>query len=201
MAADVLGQRVDHDIGAVIEGAAQHWRGDGVVDDQRHAMLVGDLGQTLEIDDVAGRIADGLAEDGAGLVIDQRLEAGEIIEGRHAHLDPLTRQAMGEQVVGAAIQLAGADDVVADLHQRLDGIGDRRHAGSHRQRRDTALDGGHALLQHVIGRVHDAGVDVARHLEIEEVRAVLGIIEGVGGGLVDRHRRRLGGGFRGIAVM
>src|SRR5690606_19944274 len=38
-------------------------------------------------------------------------------------------------------------------------------------------------------------------LEIEEVRAMLSVIEGVGRGLVDGHGRRLGRGLRRIAVV
>ena len=56
-----------------------------------------------------------------------------------------------------------------------------------RQRRDAALERGEALLQHVVRRVHDAGVDVAQFLEREQVGGVLGV-ELVGRGLVDRHR-------------
>ena len=55
---------------------------------------------------------------------------------------------------------------------------------------------GDALLEHVGGRVHDPGVDVAELLEREQVGGVLGALELIGGGLVDRHRdgagRRIG---------
>jgi hypothetical protein len=32
------------------------------------------------------------------------------------------------------------------------------------------LHGGLALLEHVVGGVHDAAKDIARHLEVEQVR-------------------------------
>ena len=61
---------------------------------------------------------------------------------------------------------------------------------------DAALERGDALLEHVRGRVHDAGVDVAELLEREQIGGVLGALELIGGGLVDRHRdsarRRIG---------
>ena len=44
----------------------------------------------------------------------------------------------------------------------------------------------------VLGRVHDAGVDVAELLEPEQVRRVLGGVERVRRGLVDRQRTRVG---------
>ena len=46
----------------------------------------------------------------------------------------------------------------------------------------------HRAFQHGLGGVHDAGVDVAGHLQVEQVGTVLGVVEGVGGGLVDRER-------------
>jgi hypothetical protein len=66
---------------------------------------------------------------------------------------------------------------------------------------DAAFHLGDARFQHGRRRVHDAGIDVAGHLQVEQVGAVLGIVEGIGRGLVDRHRRRLGGRVGGVAVM
>ena len=61
-----------------------------------------------------------------------------------------------------------------------------------RQRRDAALERGDALLQHVVGRVHDARIDVAEFLEREQVGGVVGALELVRRRLVDRHRDRAG---------
>ena len=43
MAADIFGQAVHHDVGAVFDGFAQDRSGDRVVDDERHAAGVGHL--------------------------------------------------------------------------------------------------------------------------------------------------------------
>ena len=67
VAADELGQRVDDDIGAVLERLEHERGGHRVVDDEGHAGRMGHRGHRLEVDDVAGRVADGLAEDGAGV--------------------------------------------------------------------------------------------------------------------------------------
>jgi hypothetical protein len=48
-----------------------------------------------------------------------------------------------------------------------------RLARAERQRRDAALERRDALLEHVVGRVHDAGVDVAELGQAEQVRRVL----------------------------
>ena len=58
--------------------------------------------------------------------------------------------------------------------------------------RDPALERGDALLEHVVGRVHDAGVDVAELFQREQVRRMLCALKLVRGRLVDRHRDRTG---------
>src|SRR5690606_6747305 len=67
------------------------------------------------------------------------------------------------------------------------------------QRGDAALERGDALLDDVLRRVHDPGVDVARLAEPEQRGGVLGAVEGVGGGLVDRQRPSVGRWIRGLA--
>ena len=104
VAAEVLGQGMDDDVGAVLERAAQVGRWHGVVDDDRHAMPVSDFGQLFEIDDIAERVADRFAEDRLGLAVDQLLEGCRIAVVGEAHVDAVLRQGVGEQVVGAAVQ-------------------------------------------------------------------------------------------------
>ena len=78
VAAHELGQRMHHDVGAVLDRPQQDRRRDRVVDDQRHAVPVRDVGERLDVADVAGRIADALAEQRAGLVVDQLLDGGGV---------------------------------------------------------------------------------------------------------------------------
>ena len=62
-----------------------------------------------------------------------------------------------------------------------------------RQRADAAFERGNPLLEGGGGRVHDPGVDVAEALQGEELGGVVGVLEDVGRGLIDRHRARAGG--------
>jgi uncharacterized circularly permuted ATP-grasp superfamily protein len=52
-----------------------------------------------------------------------------------------------------------------------------------------------ALLDDILRRVLDAGVDVAELGQREEVRGVVGVVEHVRRGLVDRRRASLGDGI------
>ncbi len=162
---------------------------------------MGDFGEALDIDDVAGRIADRLAEHRLGVLVDELLEALEIGLVGHADLDALARERVHEQVVGAAVELADRDDVVTDAGDGLDRVGDGRHAGGDAEAGNAALHLGDARFEHGSRRVHDAGVDVAGDRQVEQVGAVLGVVEGVRRGLVDRHGGGLGGRFGRVAMM
>ena len=61
VAAHELGERMHDDIRAVIERAGDVGRSEGVIDDQRNAVLVRDFRYRLDIENIAARIADGLA--------------------------------------------------------------------------------------------------------------------------------------------
>ena len=201
MAAHVLGQGMDHDVGAVFERPAQIRGRHGVVHDQWYALGVGDGGQGAEIDHVRRRIADGFAKYRLGLAVDQAAHGVDVAIVGETRFDTETRQGMREQIVGAAVQGRGGDDVVADLRDRHQRVGDGRRTGGYRQRADPAFHGRDALFEHGGGGIHDPGVDVARHLQVEQIGAVLSVVERVGGGLVNGNGNGLGGGFRGIAAV
>ena len=100
-----------------------------------------------------------------------------------------------EEIVGAAVERSGGNDLVAGAGQSGDDESLGSLSGGGCQAGGSAFEGGNALLKDVGGGVHDAGVDVAELLESEETGRVIGIVKDVGGGLVDRHGARLGGGI------
>src|SRR6056297_4041221 len=107
----------------------------------------------LDIDNVAGGVANGLTEQGAGIPVYERLYPVEIDAPGKAHLNTLARKGMGEQVVGASVELRGADDIAADLGDRLYRVADGRHARADRECPDTAFEFREALFQYSIGGV------------------------------------------------
>jgi triosephosphate isomerase len=56
----------------------------------------------------------------------------------------------------------------------------------------SALKGGDALFENRVGRIHDARIDVAEDLKIEQGRSVVGVFEHERGRLVDRRGARAG---------
>ena len=194
VAADELGGGVDDDVGAPLDGPHQGRGGRGVVDDQREAIFVGDGGELLDVGHVELGIAQRLGVERAGFGVDGGAQAGEVVGIDEAHGDALLGQRVVEEVVGASVERCGGDDLVAGAGQGLDGERLGGLAGCDGERGRSALQRSDALLQHVGGGVHQAGVDVAELLEAEEARRVVGIVEDVGGGLVDGHGARVGCG-------
>ena len=68
----------------------------------------------------------------------------------------------------------------------------RRLTGGDRERADAAFELGDALFEHGGGRIGDPAVAITFGLEIEQGGAVVGAVEGVGDGLVDRNRDGFG---------
>ena len=58
----------------------------------------------------------------------------------------------------------------------------------------ASFERGDALFQHRVGRVADAGIDVAERLQVEQRGGVVGVVEDERGGLINRRCARTGGG-------
>jgi len=96
-----------------------------------------------------------------------------------------------EERVGGAVELGHRDDVAPQLADVERGIVERRLPAAHAQRVHAALQGRHAPLQHRGRRIADPAVAKTVDLEIEEGGAVIGAVERIGDGLIDRDRHRL----------
>ena len=72
----------------------------------------------------------------------------------------------------------------------------RGMAGGDGEPRGAAFERGDALLQHRIGRIADARIDVAEGLQAEQRGGVVDVLEHVGRGLIDRRGARAGGRVR-----
>src|ERR1700722_12321400 len=185
---------MNDDVRAVIDGAHQHRRRDGVVDYQRHAVAMSHLGERFEVAYIAGRIADGLAKYRAGVIVDQGFEIGGAVGFCETHLYAHLRRDVAEESVSGAVELRHRDDVAAHFRRVQCRVVQRSLPRTHADAADTAFEFGDALLENVGGRVADPAVAVSRYFEIEQRGAMLGAVEGVRGRLVYRHGYGPGGG-------
>ena len=159
------------------------------------------LGKCWNIDDIDGRIADGFAihQFGAAVGIGSNFFGFGRID--KAYFYALAWQAVGKEIVCAAVEGFGCNDVVACFNQGLNGIGNCSHTAGDSQCGDTAFQTGNAFFQNGSGRIHDAGVDIARYIKVEQVCAVLCVVESVGSGLVNGDSSGFGSRFGLIACM
>ena len=79
MPADELGGRVDHDVRAVLDGAQQIRRGEGIVDDQRDAVPVRAFGDGADIGHVTVGIAHRFGVQRLGVLPDGSLKIRGIV--------------------------------------------------------------------------------------------------------------------------
>ena len=191
-----LGERVHDDVGAVVLGAAQVGRGQRVVDDQRHAGLLGDGGNRRQVDDDAAGVGDRLAEDGPGLGRDGLGEALGVGGVGPFDVPVELLEGVVELVDRAAVELPSRDELVAGLHQGVEHDRLRGMPRGNGECRRAALERGDALLQHRLRGAADARVDVAERLQAEQRGGVVDVVEDIGRGLVDgrdaRARGRIG---------
>ena len=89
---------VDDDVRAMLDRPQQDRRGNRVVDDERHAMLVGHCSQPLDIADVPRRIADTFTEYRSRIAVDQLGDCLRIVRLREAHRDSLAGQECANNV-------------------------------------------------------------------------------------------------------
>ena len=68
MAGQVLGGRVDDDVGAEVERLLEQRRGEGVVADGEHAALAGGGEEGRQVGDLEGRVGRGLEPEQVGAV-------------------------------------------------------------------------------------------------------------------------------------
>ena len=190
MPADPFGDGVHDDVGAERERPAQIRRRKRVVDQKRNAGRVRNLGHRRDVEHFQARIADGLGDDQPGLWSDGGAQAVVVARLDEGGGDAETRQRMGQEIDAAAIERRRGDDMVAGAEQRRDGKMHRRHAARRAHCADAVFERRQPLLQHRRRRIGNARVDVAGAFQVEQTRGVIGIIEHIRSGLIDRHGAR-----------
>ena len=196
MTADELRCRVDHDVCAVRNGSDEIRGAEGIVDHDGKIVLVGNCGNRVDVGNVAVGISERFKVNCLRVRLDCRFDLGKVVrvDERCGHAECLER--MGKQVVCAAVDGLLADDVIALLREGFDRIGDCRRTGGNRQTRDAAFKRGNAFFKDVLRGVGESAVDVAGVAQRETVCRVLGIVEDVRSGGVNRNGAGIGGGVR-----
>ena len=194
MAADELRRRVDNDVRAVLDGADEIGRAEGVVNDDGKRMLVRNFCDRVDVGNIAVGIAEGLEVNGLRVGLNGCFDLRKIVcvHKRRRHAEGF--ECMGEQIIRAAVDGLLADDVVTLLGERFDRICNCRRAGGDRKRRYAALERRNALFKDVLCGIREPAVDVARVTKGKAIRRVLRVVEYIGSRRINRDGTGIGGG-------
>ena len=100
----VLGGGVGDDVGSPLKRAAVDWRGKGVVDDQRYAVLVGGAGEFFYIKHCQSRIGDGLAENRLRVGTESSIKLfRRAVRSDEGEVDAHALHGHGKEVKGSAV--------------------------------------------------------------------------------------------------
>ena len=195
MAADEFGSGVHHNICAVLNGANEIGCAKGVVNDQGQTALVGKGRNGIDIRDIAVGIAQGFQIDGFCVGSNGLFHLCQIVGIHKGGGDPIERQGVGQQIITAAVDGLLGYNVISCLGQRLNGIGDGGSAGGQGQGCYTSLQRRNPLFQHILCGIGQAAVNISGIRQTEAGRCVRGVVEHIGGGLVNGDGAGIGGGI------
>jgi hypothetical protein len=187
VSADPLRKGVNDDVSAVVDGAEEGRRREGGVNDERQVVLLSDGGVFFDVSDVENRVADRFNVDRTGLVIDSSFNSGKVVQLGEASGDAVVRKDGIKHGVGATVKVVSSNKFVASLKDVDDSVVNSSRTRGNADGANATFEGSDTLFQHIVGWVHQAGIDVAEFLETEEVSTVLGVLEDVSRRAVDRY--------------
>ena len=164
-----FGGAVHHNVGTVLYGAHEEWRAEGVVDYEEGAVAVSGVGNGLKVGDVGIRVAEGLAVDHLRFWAKSGFEGLGVVEVHYCMGDSTLRKVVDYEIVGTAVKIVAGHNVVAGLKHVFKGIGYGCRSRGHCQSARASFENGHTLLEHLLGGVGKAAVDVAGLTECEAV--------------------------------
>ena len=167
LAVDVLGGGVDDTIGAELHGMLQQRRGEDIVDHQRRASPMHDVGDAGDVDELEGRIGRRFEERRLRVRTQSRPPGVEIRAVDEGRGDAEARQQLLHDIEARAEQSPRGDDVVASLKLAHERGGDRSHPARCRARGLGAFEQSHPALEHRDRRIGEARIDEARIVALE----------------------------------
>lgn len=154
------------------------------------------FGNGVEVCHVRVRITESLGEDQFGFGTDGSVQCFEVTERNDGVADALCGERVGDEIIGASVEIVCADDVVAGCENVLKRIGDGSCTACHGESCNASFECGNAAFKDSLRGVGQTAVDVARVAQTETVGGVGGVTEDVGSGLIDGHGACIGGGVR-----
>ncbi len=187
---DMLGRRIDDDIGVKCQRVLEHGRREDIVDHQPRARFMRDLGHRPDIDDLERRVRGRLEETNPGLGphgIAPLIQIGPIDQG-HVDVEPRTERL--DDIEARTEKRARSHQVISRAELAHQSRVHRCHAAGRGEGGLRPFQRGDPVLEHRHGRVAVAGVDEAflalGHLALEPGLGGLGIRVDEALGQIDR---------------
>ena len=120
---DILGHGVHDQIGAVVQRVLNIRTHKGIVDDDQNAMAVGDLCDSLDIDQAEGWVGRGLDPDEFGLIGPDQVLQMQLDAGRERDLHAVCSRNLGEISVCTTVHIGDGDNVRPGGERLEDGRG------------------------------------------------------------------------------
>src|SRR5262245_9710925 len=111
---------MDDDIGPMFDRPHEVGARKRVVDDQRQAMLSGDIADPLDVDEFAARVRQALDEYPARLVVDLALEGSNLAGVGPAHLPAEIPEGLTKLVDRTAVKLSRRNEILARPHEAVE---------------------------------------------------------------------------------
>ena len=187
----VFGGGMHHNVGSPLEGAAVDRGGKGVVDHQRHTLLVRHAGEALNVTHATAGVGDRFTEhelrvgtEGgtqflvACIQIDQRAVDTHFLHRHHEEVERSTVDAVGGNEMSAGL---------TDVEHRIKA---RRLTARSEHAGHTAFERGNLRSSRIAGGVLQARIEIARLLQVEEAAHLFSAFIFERGALINRQLTR-----------
>ena len=180
MTVHVLCGGVRDDVATPFEGTAIDGCGEGVVHDEGHTMLVSHLGETLDVEDIATGVRDGLTKEALRVGAEASLNARIVPIGvNESALDAKFLQRHAKEVEGAAVNRVGRNEMVASLTDVEDGVEVSSLSAAGQHSPNSAFQGSNLLSDSIVRGVSKAGIEITAVLEVKESRHLVACLVAV----------------------
>ncbi len=191
MPADPFGEGMHHDVRPVFNRAQERRRGESGIDDQRQMVFFRNRRIPFDVRGIQRGIADRFNVERPRSFINGLFHRLKVIDCGKMRCDPLLRKNCIELRKSPSVKIIRGNQFIP-LPQNICNC--KINCGGSApecNRRPTAFQRCKTFFQHIIGRVHQSGIDVSMFPVGEKVCAVSGVFETVGGGAVNGDRARL----------
>src|SRR2546421_4766998 len=160
---------MDDYISSMFEWLHQVWRGQGIIYHERYSILMRDIRHSTYIESIQARVTHGFGIDDFGAIIDSCTEVFRIAAINKANGDTKFRQRIVEEIICAAIETGRRYDLVARSGNIQDPQCFRRLPRCRSQGANASFKSGYTALKSVLGRVHNACIDVTKLFQGKEI--------------------------------